>query len=86
MTDSGSQSPRRSLLPAAATALPCASLTPTAAQQTATLSGSVTRGGNADPLAGVIAIATDLFVEQGFQTYGGSVIGRRVLVGVTATF
>ena len=34
----------------------------------------------------VHATATNLFDEQRFQLYGGSVIGRRVLGGVTATF
>jgi outer membrane receptor protein involved in Fe transport len=32
------------------------------------------------------ATATDLFDQQRFQMFGGSVIGRRVLGGVTATF
>ena len=32
------------------------------------------------------ATATNLFDQQRFQMYGGSVIGRRVLGGVTATF
>ena len=32
------------------------------------------------------ATATNLFDQQRFQLYGGSVIGRRVLGGVTATF
>jgi outer membrane receptor for ferrienterochelin and colicins len=34
----------------------------------------------------VYANATDLFDQQRFQVYGGSVIGRRVLAGVTSTF
>jgi outer membrane receptor for ferrienterochelin and colicins len=34
----------------------------------------------------VQATATNLFDEQRFQLYGGSVIGRRVLGGITATF
>ena len=34
----------------------------------------------------VHATATNLFDQQRFQLYGGSVIGRRVLGGVTATF
>ena len=34
----------------------------------------------------VHATATNLFDQQRFQMYGGSVIGRRVLGGVTATF
>jgi outer membrane receptor protein involved in Fe transport len=32
------------------------------------------------------ATATNLFDQQRFQLYGGSVIGRRILGGVTATF
>jgi len=32
------------------------------------------------------ATATNLFDEQRFQMFGGSVIGRRVLGGITATF
>jgi len=32
------------------------------------------------------AVATDLFNRRQFQTFGGSVEGRRVLAGVTATF
>ena len=34
----------------------------------------------------VHAIATNLFDEKRFQLYGGSVIGRRVLAGITAGF
>jgi hypothetical protein len=34
----------------------------------------------------VFATATNVFDEQRFQLYGGSVNGRRVLGGVTATF
>jgi iron complex outermembrane receptor protein len=34
----------------------------------------------------VQATATNVFDEQRFQLYGGSVIGRRVLGGITATF
>jgi outer membrane receptor protein involved in Fe transport len=34
----------------------------------------------------VHATATNVFDEQRFQLYGGSVIGRRVLGGITATF
>ena len=34
----------------------------------------------------VYANATDLFNQQRFQVYGGAVIGRRVLAGVTSTF
>ena len=32
------------------------------------------------------ATATNLFDQQRFQMYGGSVIGRRILGGVTANF
>jgi hypothetical protein len=32
------------------------------------------------------AIATNVFDQKRFQLYGGSVIGRRVLAGVTAGF
>ena len=32
------------------------------------------------------AIATNVFDQQRFHIYGGSVIGRRVVAGVTATF
>ena len=38
------------------------------------------------PHVRVYAYATDLFDQQRFQVYGGSVIGRRVLAGVTSTF
>ena len=34
----------------------------------------------------VFAVATNLLDEQRFQMYGGSVIGRRILGGVTTTF
>jgi len=34
----------------------------------------------------VYANATNLFDQQRFQVYGGSVIGRRVLAGATSTF
>jgi hypothetical protein len=34
----------------------------------------------------VHASATNLFDQQRFQLYGGSVIGRRVLGGITANF
>ena len=34
----------------------------------------------------VYANATDLLDQQRFQIYGGSVIGRRVLAGMTSTF
>jgi len=39
-----------------------------------------------NPLLRAQAFVTDVFDEQRFQIYGGSVIGRRALVGVTATF
>jgi hypothetical protein len=32
------------------------------------------------------ATATNLFDQQRFQLFGGSVIGRRILGGVTASF
>lgn len=34
----------------------------------------------------VHAMATNLLDQERFQLYGGSVIGRRVLGGITATF
>ena len=34
----------------------------------------------------VHATATNLFDQQRFQMFGGSVIGRRVLGGITASF
>jgi hypothetical protein len=34
----------------------------------------------------VYANATNLLDQQRFQVYGGSVIGRRVLAGMTSTF
>ena len=36
--------------------------------------------------ARVFASATNLLDQERFQLYGGSVIGRRILGGVTATF
>jgi len=39
-----------------------------------------------NPHLRVYANATNLFDQQRFQVYGGSVIGRRVLVGATTTF
>jgi outer membrane receptor protein involved in Fe transport len=39
-----------------------------------------------NPNLRVYVNATDLFDEQRFQVYGGAVIGRRVLAGVTSTF
>lgn len=39
-----------------------------------------------NPNLRVYANATDLFDQQRFQVYGGAVIGRRVLAGVTSTF
>jgi len=39
-----------------------------------------------NPHLRVYATTTDLFDQQRFQVYGGSVIGRRVLAGVTSTF
>ena len=32
------------------------------------------------------AVATNVFDQKRFHIYGGSVIGRRVIAGVTATF
>jgi outer membrane receptor protein involved in Fe transport len=52
------------------------------ASQTVTLSA----GYRVSLLLRVHALATNLFNEQRFQIYGGSVIGRRVLAGLTATF
>jgi outer membrane receptor protein involved in Fe transport len=34
----------------------------------------------------VFAVGTNLLDEQRYQLFGGSVIGRRVLGGITATF
>jgi hypothetical protein len=34
----------------------------------------------------VFAVGTNIFDQQRYQLFGGSVIGRRVLGGVTATF
>jgi outer membrane receptor protein involved in Fe transport len=39
-----------------------------------------------NPHLRVYANATNLFDQQRFQVYGGSVIGRRVLAGMTSTF
>src|SRR5438552_362792 len=39
-----------------------------------------------NPHLRVYVTATNLFDQQRFQVYGGSVIGRRVLAGVTSTF
>ena len=39
-----------------------------------------------NPHLRVYANATNLFDQQCFQVYGGSVIGRRVLAGATSTF
>jgi len=47
---------------------------------------NLTAGYRVSPLLRVHALATNLFDEQRFQLYGGSVIGRRMLAGVTATF
>jgi iron complex outermembrane receptor protein len=52
------------------------------ASQTVNLSA----GYRIDPYLRVYANATDLFDQQRFQVYGGSVIGRRILAGVTSTF
>lgn len=47
---------------------------------------NLTAGYRVSTLLRVHALATNVFDEPRFQIYGGSVIGRRVLVGVTATF
>jgi outer membrane receptor protein involved in Fe transport len=39
-----------------------------------------------NPHLHIYADATDLFDQRRFQVYGGAVIGRRVLAGVTSTF
>jgi outer membrane receptor protein involved in Fe transport len=43
-------------------------------------------GYRVNPYLRAFANATDLFDQQRFQVYGGAVIGRRVLAGVTSTF
>jgi iron complex outermembrane receptor protein len=52
------------------------------AAQTVNLSG----GYRISPHLRVYANATNLFDQRRFQVYGGPVIGRRVLAGVTSTF
>lgn len=47
---------------------------------------NLTAGYRVSPLLRFNAVATNVFDERRFQIYGGSVIGRRVLLGVTATF
>jgi outer membrane receptor protein involved in Fe transport len=47
---------------------------------------NVNAGFRINPHLRVYANATNLFDQQRFQVYGGSVIGRRVLAGVTSTF
>jgi hypothetical protein len=47
---------------------------------------NVNAGYRINPHVRVFASGTDLFVQQRFEVYGGSVIGRRVLAGVTSTF
>ncbi len=47
---------------------------------------SLNAGYRISPHLRVYANATDLFDQRRFQVYGGSVIGRRVLAGVTSTF
>jgi hypothetical protein len=32
------------------------------------------------------AVSTNVFDQKRYQVYGGSVLGRRLLAGVTATF
>ena len=39
-----------------------------------------------NPHVALYANVTNLFNQQRFQIYGGSVIGRRVLAGMTSTF
>ena len=47
---------------------------------------NVNAGYRLNPHVCVYANATDLLDQQRFQFFGGSVIGRRVLAGVTSTF
>jgi outer membrane receptor protein involved in Fe transport len=47
---------------------------------------NVTVGYRINNYVRVHAIATNVFDQQRFQMFGGSVIGRRILGGVTATF
>jgi len=47
---------------------------------------NVTVGYRINNYVRVHAIATNIFDQQRFQMFGGSVIGRRILGGVTATF
>ncbi len=47
---------------------------------------NVNAGYRISPHLRMYANATDLFDQQRFQVYGGSVIGRRVLAGVASTF
>jgi len=47
---------------------------------------NLTAGYRINPHLRAYATTTDLFDQQRFQVYGGSVIGRRVLGGVTSTF
>ncbi len=47
---------------------------------------NVKAGLRINPHLRVYAYATNLFDQQRFQVYGGSVIGRRVLAGATTTF
>jgi outer membrane receptor protein involved in Fe transport len=46
----------------------------------------VNAGYRFNPNFRVFAIATNVFDQQRFQLFGGSVIGRRVLGGITAQF
>jgi outer membrane receptor for ferrienterochelin and colicins len=52
------------------------------ASQTVNMSG----GYQLNPHLRVFASATNVFGEQRFEVYGGAVIGRRVLAGLTSTF
>ena len=47
---------------------------------------NLSAGYRINPHLRVFANATNLFDQQHFEVYGGSVIGRRVLAGVTSTF
>ena len=47
---------------------------------------NLSAGYRINPHLRVYVTATNLFDQQRFQVYGGSVIGRRVLAGATSTF
>lgn len=46
----------------------------------------VTLGYQVSPMLRVHAVATNVFDQQRFHIYGGSIVGRRVLAAVTASF